>query len=125
MVVSNTNSILKERYKMSIKERLKNWLGISALANNLCNHINDLSEEVSKLQKEIKEWNDFIGVGVDVHVMTDSWAVFCIAGNREIVKFVNINKDDLETLKKFLREANKHSEHVVTDFHSSMKGIRY
>lgn len=89
------------------------------------NHINDLKYdlyEIQKMKKEISRLQNTINVLHNtieniVHIGTDircegrgSWAVICIEGKMNIVKFVDLDRKDAREVMNFLKsfEAGRH-----------------
>lgn len=59
--------------------------------------------------------NEIVEVGVDVHPYardSGSWAVICIDGKPNYMKFVRFERNDVRSLQEFLRRF-EYSRHVV------------
>lgn len=109
---------------MKLKEKLKNWLFKEEL-----NDIKETKEKYDELLKvvdkacrilgEAKEMHDkshtlltdchkfmntICDVGTDIGFYNDhSWAVICIHGKMDYVKFVDMNQADIRTIANFLK----------------------
>lgn len=120
---------------MKLKEKLKNWLfkeelnAIKVIKENYDKHILSL-ERAKALTDEAREqhrkshdlltdchkfMNSICDVGTDIGFRsTDhSWAVICIHGKMDYVKFVDMHQSDIRTIVSFLKNF-KHSN-MVTD----------
>jgi len=80
------------------------------LINNFANDISHCQESVNILHNTIE---NVVHVGTDVAVNPNygrSWAVVCIEGNMNIVKFVDLDRRDGMEVLRFLKqfEAGKH-----------------
>lgn len=97
----NRISSLEEKYKESAQ-----WM-------NTADRMYSLSAEVKKdcedSQRELEECrkllNQICDVGVDVGIRGEehSWAVVCVAGRPEYVKFVPLNRGDARQVMDFLK----------------------
>jgi len=86
-----------------IKRKIKCWLGIDLL-----------EEQISEQRKKINLLNSLVEVGIDVHFRGDSWAVICVAGKVEYVKFVMVkNGRDARDIQTFLRQFQQ--ENITMD----------
>ena len=104
---------------------IKDKLGITKLEEALQAQVklNDLQASV---MKEIKEENkmlmDVINVGVDVHYKHDSWAVVCIDGQPEYIKFLRLPAKDIREIKYFLRQY-KNNYMIIDDPLKCWRGL--
>lgn len=104
---------------IKIKEKIKEWLFSSEILKikQLEKQIEEstirlrlASNELDKSKKEIEECRrlltQFVDVGVDVSFYPDnySWAVICIAGKPEYVKFMPLAHKDAEYVLHFLKQ---------------------
>lgn len=106
----NRISSLEEKYKESVQ-----WM-------NAADRMYSLSAEAKKdcedSQKELEECrkllNQICDVGVDVGIRGEehSWAVVCVAGRPEYVKFVPLNRGDARQVMDFLKRF-QYSRHVI------------
>lgn len=106
----NRIGLLEEKYKESAQ-----WM-------NAANRMYSLSAEAKKdcedSQKELEECrkllNQICDVGVDVGFRGEehSWAVVCIAGRPEYVKFIPLNRGDARQVMDFLKRF-QYSRHVI------------
>lgn len=109
-----------------LKEKIRKWLleilqpDIDALKNEInessttlrfaTNNCNDATRQlkISIQQSEDmkKMYNQITDVAVDVgfHDLEHSWAVVCIAGRPEYVKFIPLSGADARTVMNFLRQ---------------------
>lgn len=109
-----------------LKEKIRKWLleilqpDIDALKNEINESITELrfaknncNEAARQCQisiqqnKEMKKmYNQLTDVAVDVgfHDSEHSWAVVCIAGRPEYVKFIPLSRADARTVINFLRQ---------------------
>ena len=109
-----------------LKEKIRIWLleilqpDIDALKNEIdesttelrfaTNNCNDAAHQcqISTQQNEEmkKMYNQITDVAVDVgfHDSERSWAVVCIAGRSEYVKFIPLSRADARTVMNFLRQ---------------------
>ena len=104
---------------IKIKERIKKWLLSSEIQriNQLEKQIEDstnrlrlASVQLGNAEKEIEECRklltQFVDMGVDVGFHSDdhSWAVICIAGKPEYVKFMPLAHKDAKCVLDFLKQ---------------------
>jgi hypothetical protein len=109
-----------------IKEKIRKWLleilqpDIDALKNEIdesnttlkiaqsnCNEAARQCQISTKQNEEMKKmYNQITDVAVDVgfHDSEHSWAVVCIAGRPEYVKFIPLSRADARTVMNFLRQ---------------------
>lgn len=108
-----------------IKEKIRQWLIKDVLnedINQLINQAQDcynrascLCEESLKSNREMqKMFNEITDVAVDVGFRNEehSWAVVCIAGRPEYVKFIPLCGEDAKTVVNFLKQF-QYSKHIV------------
>lgn len=108
---------------MKLKEKLKNqlkyWLFSSEIQrmNSMEKSIEDAvnrfrmaSIQLNNAEKEVEECRKLvtqlldIGVDVGFHTEDHSWAVICIAGKPEYVKFLPLNYRDAKDVLRFLKQ---------------------
>lgn len=109
-----------------LKEKIRKWLleilqpDIDALKNEIdesnttlkiaqsnCNEATRQCQISTKQNEEMKKmYNQITDVAVDVgfHDSEHSWAVVCIAGRPEYVKFIPLRGADARTVMNFLRQ---------------------
>lgn len=109
-----------------LKEKIKKWLleilqpDIDALKNEIdesnttlkiaqsnCDEAARQCQISIQQNKEMKKmYNQLTDVAVDVgfHDSEHSWAVVCIAGRPEYVKFIPLSRADARTVMNFLRQ---------------------
>lgn len=120
-----------------MKEKIKKWLfsdeikRIEALedihkkfdewfnaADRMYSLSSDAKKNCDKAQKELEECrkllNQICDVGVDVGIRGEehSWAVVCVAGRPEYVKFIPLNRGDARQVMDFLKQF-QYSKHVI------------
>lgn len=66
------------------------------------------SEDMKKMYNQITD----VAVDVGFHDLEHSWAVVCIAGRPEYVKFIPLSGADARTVMNFLRQF-QYSHHIV------------
>lgn len=113
-----------------IKARLTKWLGIDDLNNNLSEEIRKLEEKVWSNNSSISSVGHVvshnkasintlhrtvenivhIGTDIDYGTSNNSWAVICIEGKMNIVKFMDLSGRDAREVMSFLKqfEVGKH-----------------
>lgn len=122
---------------LNLKDKIKSWLfadeikRIESLENtykkvdgwiNAADKMYSLSTDAKKIcdesQKELVECkkllNQICDVGVDVGFRGEehSWAVVCVAGRPEYVKFLPLNRGDARRVMDFLKKF-QYSKHVI------------
>ena len=117
-----------------LKEKIRKWLleilqpDIDALKNEINesnatlkiakSNCNDATRQlkISTQQNEEmqKMYNQITDVAVDVgfHDPEHSWAVVCVAGRPEYVKFIPLNNSDTRTVMDFLKHF-QYSQHII------------
>lgn len=120
---------------MKLKDKLKNWLFKEEL-----NDIKETKEKYDELLKSVerahvttnkaremhdkshalledcrKLMNSICDVGTDIGFKSDdhSWAVICVHGKKDFVKFVDMHQSDVRTIVSFLK--NFEYSNRVTD----------
>lgn len=112
---------------MKLKDKIKEWLfkeeiqRIKNMERSLSNEESRLrgaSIQLSDAKKEIEECRklltQFVDIGVDVGFCSEdhSWAVVCIAGKPEYVKFLPLTGGDAKDVLRFLKQF-EYSKHVI------------
>lgn len=107
-----------------LKEKIKQWLVNEVLKEDIqklnqaqayYNRASYLCEQSLKTNREMqKMYNEITDVAVDVGFTNEehSWAVICVAGKPEYVKFMPLSHADAKTLIDFLRRF-KYSKHII------------
>jgi hypothetical protein len=107
---------LKEKIKQwLIKEVLKEEIQKLNQAQACYNRASCLCEESLENNREMqKMFNEITDVAVDVNMGRNehSWAVVCIAGKPEYVKFIPLNRNDARSVIDFLNQF-QYSKHIV------------
>ena len=111
--------ILKEVIHIKIKEKIKEWLFSSEMLRikqlekqieESTSRLRSASIQLGNSEKEIEECRrlltQFVDMGVDVGFHSDnhSWAVICIAGKPEYVKFMPLAHKDAKCVLGFLKQ---------------------
>ena len=104
---------------IKIKEKIKEWLFSSEMLRikqlekqieESTNRLRLASIQLGNSEKEIEECRrlltQFVDMGVDVGFHSDdhSWAVICIAGQPEYVKFMPLAHKDAKCVLDFLKQ---------------------
>lgn len=105
--------------KQKIRAKLIKFLDVDMLENNIKTlqdynnlhntHIENLTDTTNELvlrtNKIHNTLENIVNIGVDVDARHDgrSWAVICIEGNMNIVKFVDLNRSDARHVMDFLK----------------------
>lgn len=104
---------------IKIKEKIKEWLFSSEMLRikqlekqieESTNRLRLASIQLGNSEKEIEECRrlltQFVDIGVDVGFHSDdhSWAVICIAGKPEYVKFMPLAHKDAKCVLDFLKQ---------------------
>ena len=111
---------------MKLKDKIKNWLCAEEIdrINRLEKEIHNATDKMrlssvllDEAEKEVKACRKLIteicDVGVDVGFHDDhSWAVVCVAGKPEYVKFIPLNSGDTREVIKFLKQF-EYSKRIV------------
>lgn len=106
-----------------LKEKIKQWLVKEVLKEEIqklnqaqaCyNRASCLCEESLEKNREMqKMFNEITDVAVDVNFKEEhSWAVVCIAGRPEYVKFIPLSNSDARTVIEFLKNF-QYSKHII------------
>ncbi|MDC7248618.1 MAG: hypothetical protein PQJ49_01705 [Sphaerochaetaceae bacterium] len=101
-----------------MKKWLKKILGITKLEEDLSSSkkvIEILRNNEKFALQEIENLKSLVNVGVDVHLHNprENWAVICIQGKPDYVKFVHLGERDIKEIQRFLR--NFDSKNVTID----------
>ena len=122
-IISEKNEVIH----IKIKEKIKEWLFSAEMLrmNQLekqveesTNRLRVAAIQLNNAEKEIEECRklltQFVDIGVDVGFHSDdhSWAVICIAGRPEYVKFMPLNYRDAKGVLDFLKQF-QYSRQVV------------
>lgn len=106
----NRIGLLEEKYNesaqwMNVADRM---YSLSANAKADCEKAHQELEECRKLLNQICD----VGVDVGFRGEEHSWAVVCIAGKPEYVKFIPLNYGDARRVLDFLKQF-RYSRHVI------------
>lgn len=90
--------------KQKLISYFKLILGITELEENE----RKLQDQIRRLREEFDVFREATGVGVDVSIqeskMSPSWAVICINGSKDYVRFVELPAGEIREVGKFLRQ---------------------
>lgn len=107
------------KLKEKLRNKLKKWLfadeiqrinSIEKTVEDVAHRIRIASVQLDSAEKEVEECRklltQFVDIGVDVgfHTEDHSWAVICIAGKQEYVKFLPLNSGDARDVLRFLKQ---------------------
>lgn len=128
------NSLIK-KINATIKEKIKNWLLADELKDiqelkNQYEHIIKIYDHSEALLTEARKehmksrdiivdcqkfMNSICDVGTDIGFTSDdhSWAVICIHGKIDYVRFIDMRREDVMSITKFLK--NFEYSNRVTD----------
>jgi len=128
-----------------IKESIKKWLGIENYSQEiaLIHSVNELqdrkikelngvivtSERADQLHRaaqytinQVEKLKEYFQLGADVHMSPgDSWAVFCIGGKTEYVRFVRLNASEIRGLMEFIKHFPASREDKFIDLPHGLK----
>lgn len=111
------------KLKNYIRYKLGKFLGIDDLLNMFDKHIDRNEYEFYRIDRDMFKFNKSINVLHDtiesvVHIGTDvdmgcqphSWAVVCIEGKMNVVKFIDLKNKDAKEILDFLKcfDAGRH-----------------
>jgi hypothetical protein len=110
---------LKEKFKQWLKNKLIKFLGIDTLEKEI-HYISVTNEGEHRKMRDIQgeHWENIVAikttlssvvsVGADIIPPNNyghhSWAVVCIEGNYNVVKFVDLNGKDMREVLYFLKQ---------------------
>jgi hypothetical protein len=124
---------------MKFKEKIKNWLlkdelleleGIKKdfkeLDNSMGEYMHNIDFKHLKSEEKLKDAkerfddarrfvSEIVDTGVDVYMdeYNDSWAVVCVAGKMEYVRFVRFGRDEIRAIQSFLKTFEDSRRRVV------------
>lgn len=89
---------------MKLRNRLRNWL-LKEEFEEFNNKIKDMEMAYDKLEDQYRLVTDLMQVGVDHHVYnpTNNWAVICVGGKNEYVRFARFEARDMREVQSFLK----------------------
>lgn len=122
------------KLKEKLRNKLKKWLfadeiqRINYIEKNIGESVHrfrmasiqlgDAENQLHNAEKEVEECRrlitQFVDIGVDVgfHSEDHSWAVICIEGHPEYVKFLPLNSGDARDVLRFLKQF-EYSKRIV------------
>ncbi len=75
-----------------------------------------------RINQRLKFLESLVDVGIDLHMKEDSWAVICVGGKAEFVKFYSLGpngvSDDIRLIQRWLRDMRK--EQIIIDSNPSL-----
>ncbi len=87
----------------TLTQAIKNWVSFPYREKRI-------NQRLTKLEALVE-------VGVDIHMVSDSWVVICIGGKAEYISFYSLgpngNQGDFHALRNMLRDMRK--ERVIID----------
>lgn len=114
------------KLKEKLRNKLKNWLFADEIQRikhteriiddsvhrfrMVSVQLGDAENQLHNAEKEVEECRklltQLVDIGVDVGFSTEehSWAVICIAGKQEYVKFLPLNSGDARDVLRFLKQ---------------------
>lgn len=100
------------KIKNHIRERFIKWLGIDYINNEIKRNYREFSafkkishEDVEIIQNQIHNINKTYSIGVDIDNRDHrNWAVLCIEGKPNYVKFVDLSRSDVREVQRFLKQ---------------------
>ena len=95
-----------------MKERIRKWLWKQLKIDNL---VFTLVQRDNNIEHRIKFLESLVNSGIDVHMKSESWAVLCLAGKPEYVKFYRLPQKDMRYLLDTMRELEKRYGRVISD----------
>jgi hypothetical protein len=103
------------KLKEWLRKKLKQFLGINEVnesltkLHNIYNYNSGLLENYNSTSKEILKKNEYIldqfNLAADIYPSgrEESWAVICIKGKPEYVRFVRLSNNDMREVHYFLK----------------------
>ena len=107
---------IKNNIELKLRKYLRKILGLSFVDTRLqiLEHENiKRCNEFSAIQKDVDLLKSLCDIAVDVHEKTDSWAVVCISGKHEYVKFVKLESRDARDVMNFLHRFEKSNSRLI------------
>ncbi|UUV47029.1 hypothetical protein [Bacillus phage vB_BanS-Thrax5] len=110
-----------------LKKKIRDWLGITEIENNMNKNFESLDRKhnnlldsllgIEDMNQALRERNEFIlknfKIAVD-HTVYDnlSWAVICIDGKPEYVRFISLSNREIREIHSYLRQFDRGSRIV-------------
>jgi len=107
--------------KQLIKRYIIKLTGMDKLESKLLEAIEELEFNNSELRSKIMATQRYLKVCVDVHTRpeNENWAIICIAGKPDYVKFSKFRNNDILEIRRFLK--NFEYADITCDAPSNMK----
>lgn len=107
---------------------IKNILGITQLEEELSSSkkvIANLRDHEKFACNEIAQLKSLIEVGADIHVHNEreNWAVVCVKGKPDYVKFVHLGHREVRDIQRFLSQFDR--KNVTLDLPPQVDRRRY
>lgn len=99
------NNLKKKFARWLLKEQIEKLELSQQKYDSLLRDQSNIYKKQVDLVKELQDKLGNIGVGVDVdpHPYSHSWAVICLQGNkRDFIKFVELNDSNVHEIQRFL-----------------------
>ena len=84
--------------------RLKQWIKRKLGITKLQHEVNVLQTELLLCRDQLKEVKALFQVGVDFRPTGGSWAVVCVGGDRDYIRFAKLPGKEIKTLMRFLAQ---------------------
>lgn len=98
--------------KKYIIKKLIKWLDLENIKRDIERNYREFKafrkishEDMGIVQNQIHNINQLCSIGVDVSVRDNrNWAVICIEGKPNFVKFVDLSRSDIMEVQRFLKQ---------------------
>lgn len=113
---------MKIDWRMVVRTKLREWLGIAECefgVNDIRNDLLNMSRSQYRQDTELDKINKHIFVGVDHHIKDESWAVVCLEGKVNIVKFYRGKPKDIQELARWLKQWEE--TNLIVDTHPTFR----
>lgn len=100
-----------------MKKWFRKLLGIDILKTE----IDTLNRKLLSNHDRIDTLYNLTDIGVDINQNSPSWAVVCLRGKQEIVRFYGADENTIQEIRKFLRHFNR--DQSIIDAPLSMKNL--
>ena len=104
--------INKDTYEnaINLEKNLDRCIGATSACSSKVENIDTYTKEsIDRIHRTVES---VVSIGTDVHIhdYTNSWAVVCIEGNVNMVKFVDLRRGEARDVLRFLKqfEVGKH-----------------
>jgi hypothetical protein len=111
---------LIHKIKLKLKNFIIELISFDNVVNQIYETINNKYFELYYKQKELKQkidlYDQLLNISVDVHEHSNSWAVICVNGKCDYVKFVDLGQSNIREISRFLRQFEKSNKIIDTPF---------